>query len=280
MRDFNTCVMGQPMDAYALESLVIVQNYHELKSSRSGRLRVEATDEAIHFPSEAAGLWSSRGLAFLLLIAAAPVILVLILLVRLTSRGPGIYKQRRVGYRGRPFTLYKLRTMCCDAEARTGPVWASPYDSRVTPLGRFLRHTHLDELPQLLNVVRGEMAFVGPRPERPEIVRKLVAAIPGYELRLQVPAGITGLAQIVTTADYDLESARRKLSYDLAYIEARRRVKFLDLRIIAGTLLGLAQVGRANVTRWLGLHHLEPVDLRHADLQYVQQQSETRTRAA
>jgi len=159
-----------------------------------------------------------RCMAAILLVPALPVIGLLVLLVRLTSRGPGIYRQVRVGKDGRLFTMYKIRSMAADAEVRSGAVWARKRDPRVTGLGRFLRALHLDELPQLFNVLRGEMSLVGPRPERPEFVEMLSARIPGYCDRLAVPPGITGLAQLNLPPDTDLNSVRRKLFLDLEYV--------------------------------------------------------------
>src|SRR5436309_4342717 len=122
-------------------------------------------------------------LAFAIAVVAVPVALVPMLLVRFTSRGPAIYTQKRVGYAGRPFTIYKVRTMIHNCESLTGPRWCVPGDPRVTPVGSVLRKLHLDELPQLINVLRGDMSLVGPRPERPEFVTKLAREIPHYHAR-------------------------------------------------------------------------------------------------
>ncbi len=168
-----------------------------------------------------------------LLIASAPVVLLAALLVKLTSRGPAFYSQTRLGKDGKPYTIYKLRTMVHNCEFFSGPRWATAHDPRVTPLGRFLRDSHIDEFPQLLNVVRGEMSLVGPRPERPEFVPQLEKAIPRYRERLLVRPGITGLAQIQLPADTDLDSVRRKLRYDLYYI--RHQGPWLDLAILLAT---------------------------------------------
>lgn len=175
----------------------------------------------------------SRILAILLCIPLLPVIGILYVLVRLTSRGPGFYSQVRLGQGGRRFEIYKLRSMKIDAESVTGPVWATKNDPRTTWLGKYLRRYHLDELPQIFNVVKGEMNFVGPRPERPEIAAELVERIPGYLDRLAVRPGITGMAQIHLPPDSSLDSVRKKLSYDLAYIN--RASLLLDLRIILAT---------------------------------------------
>ncbi|MHB0954815.1 MAG: sugar transferase [Pirellulaceae bacterium] len=187
--------------------------------------------------------WKSipdRIAAALLLIPGLPIIGLLIIAVRLTSRGPGIFRQVRTGKNGKPFVMYKIRTMVCDAEAGTGAVWAKRHDPRVTGLGKVLRKLHLDEFPQLFNVLRGEMTFVGPRPERPEFVTVLSEALPGYQNRLTVLPGVTGLAQINLPPDSDLESVRRKLALDLAYIEEAGA--WLDTRMFFctfGRVLGL-----------------------------------------
>ncbi len=166
------------------------------------------------------------------LFVAAPVIMLLGIIVRLTSRGPALYTQERVGKGGKVFRIYKLRTMRTDAEA-DGPVWAKEADPRVTPVGKFLRKTHLDELPQLWNVLRGDMSLVGPRPERPCFVEKLRANVPLYAARLAVKPGITGLAQVKHGYDRTIEDVQVKLGYDLEYI--KRACLLLDLHILALT---------------------------------------------
>jgi lipopolysaccharide/colanic/teichoic acid biosynthesis glycosyltransferase len=189
-----------------------------------------------------------RALAAALLVPALPLIGILVVLIRLSSRGPGIFRQVRVGLHGRRFMMYKLRTMRCDAEAATGPVWAQENDPRVTRLGRVLRRLHLDELPQLFNALKGEMALVGPRPERPEFVQRLAREIPGYLDRLAVRPGITGLAQINLPPDANLASVRRKLILDLEYVQHANAL--FDLRIIAVTGLRLFHL-RTSTALWL-----------------------------
>ena len=169
------------------------------------------------------------------------------ILVKLNSRGPVFYQQQRVGLNhrygdrrkinlevdhdrrtgerrkqdlfGRPFMVYKFRTMYADAESRTGAVWASKDDPRITSVGRILRFTHVDEMPQFFNVLCGEMSMVGPRPERPQIMPKIVKKIPKFPERLQVKPGITGIAQIVCGYDVSIEDVRKKLHYDLVYVQ-------------------------------------------------------------
>jgi lipopolysaccharide/colanic/teichoic acid biosynthesis glycosyltransferase len=172
-------------------------------------------------------------LAAALLVIAAPLLIVAMTAVRVTSRGPAIYTQARLGRFGRTFTLFKVRTMCHDAESLTGPRWSLPGDPRVTPVGHVLRMLHIDELPQLWNVLRGEMSLVGPRPERPEIAAELREEIIGYDRRLVVKPGLTGFAQIHLPPDETVESVRRKLVYDLFYI--RRFGLAFDLYILVCT---------------------------------------------
>ncbi len=172
-------------------------------------------------------------LAAVLLVLAAPVMAVGAILVKLTSRGPALYRQVRMGQGGRHFTLFKLRTMRQDAEAATGPVWSTENDPRITPLGHLLRRTHIDEFPQLWNVLRGEMSLVGPRPERPEFVARLDWEVPWYRERLNVRPGITGLAQMCLPADASIDSVRRKVVYDLYYV--RYVTPGLDIKLMCLT---------------------------------------------
>ena len=172
------------------------------------------------------------GVALLLLVPAAPFILLGALLVKLTSRGPAFYAQTRLGWGGRPFRIYKLRTMVVDSE-KHGPRWSLPGDPRITAVGRLLRKTHIDELPQLWNVLRGDMSLVGPRPERPEFVPSLEQAIPRYRERMVIRPGLTGLAQVQLPPDTDLNSVRRKLACDLFYV--RHAGLWLDLRLLVTT---------------------------------------------
>ncbi|AMV29484.1 UDP-N-acetylgalactosamine-undecaprenyl-phosphate N-acetylgalactosaminephosphotransferase [Gemmata sp. SH-PL17] len=173
--------------------------------------------------------------AALMLAPALPVILACVALVRLTSPGPALYTQSRVGRGGRVFTLYKIRTMHHDCERLTGPQWSTPGDARVTPVGRVMRKLHLDELPQLFNVLKGEMSLVGPRPERPEIVKKLREAVAGYDRRHAVKPGITGFAQIHLPPDSCIRSVRNKVAYDRFYI--RSRSLGMELFILGATAL-------------------------------------------
>jgi exopolysaccharide biosynthesis polyprenyl glycosylphosphotransferase len=173
--------------------------------------------------------------SFVGLLVALPVMLVIATAVKLSSAGPIFYHQRRVGLHGHIFTVHKFRSMKQDAEAKTGPVWASKQgDPRVTAIGRMLRRSRLDELPQLWNVLKGDMSLVGPRPERPEFVQELTRNIPFYVQRHVVRPGLTGWAQVRYTYGASEEDAIEKLQYDLFYIKHMSLP--LDLFIIFDTL--------------------------------------------
>jgi sugar transferase (PEP-CTERM system associated) len=171
--------------------------------------------------------------SLLLLIATLPVMALTAALIRLDSPGPVLYRQRRVGLQGRVFTLLKFRSMRQDAEVR-GPAWAAQRDPRVTRIGAFIRRARIDELPQLINVLKGEMGFVGPRPERPHFVDQLAEVIPFYRDRACVKPGITGWAQVNYPYGASIEDARQKLSYDLYYVKHRNL--FLDVLILFATV--------------------------------------------
>jgi exopolysaccharide biosynthesis polyprenyl glycosylphosphotransferase len=153
------------------------------------------------------------------MLVTLPIMGLTAVLVRATSPGPALFRQTRVGLGGSTFTLFKFRSMYQDAEARTGAVWATRDDPRITPLGRWLRRLRLDELPQLFNVIRGEMSVVGPRPERPEFVEVLQERIPFYVQRHCIKPGITGWAQINHKYGDTIEDSLKKLEYDLYYIK-------------------------------------------------------------
>jgi lipopolysaccharide/colanic/teichoic acid biosynthesis glycosyltransferase len=197
--------------------------------------------------------------ALIALIVMLPVMILIGVAIVLDSPGPIFYTQERVGVNrrrlpppalngkerrrrssfGRTFKIIKFRSMVSDAERGTGVVWAVKGDPRVTRVGRLLRRSHLDELPQLLNVLLGHMSIVGPRPERPEIVDRLVRLIPGYEQRFSVLPGITGLAQVEYCYDHNLHTAARKLQFDLYYIQYSGLL--LDLKLMAATTLVMAR---------------------------------------
>jgi lipopolysaccharide/colanic/teichoic acid biosynthesis glycosyltransferase len=194
-------------------------------------------------------------IALAVALVAVPVALMAMLVVRLTSRGPAIYTQKRVGYAGRPFTIYKIRTMIHNCESLTGPRWCVPDDPRVTGVGGVLRRLHIDELPQLWNVLKGDMSLVGPRPERPEFVTRLARKIPHYEARHAVLPGITGLAQLFLPPDTEVAHVERKLVFDLDY--ARRQGLVLDLRILLCTALKLVGLPVAVMRKMLPVRRLD-----------------------
>lgn len=220
------------------------------------RRRAESTTARIYggFKRTIDVLLSAIGLLVLL-----PVFAILAVLIKLDSRGSVFYAQERIGMNrrrsrktphtgnerrradsfGRPFKIYKLRTMVSDAEKHTGPVWASAQDSRITRLGNFLRKTRLDETPQLWNVLLGDMSLVGPRPERPSFVRSFAETIPDYAKRCQALPGITGLAQVKSHYDTSIDTVNRKLQYDLYYVRHGRLL--LDLKIMAATVKVMAR---------------------------------------
>jgi lipopolysaccharide/colanic/teichoic acid biosynthesis glycosyltransferase len=207
----------------------------------SQRMRAQATKsrvEEVPVPVTAY-LWIKRivdiVLATVLAILLAPVVAVMAIIVAITSRGPAFYTQVRLGRLGKPFVIWKLRTMQHNCEDETGAKWSGPGDQRVTPIGRVLRKLHIDEFPQLWNVLRGEMSLVGPRPERPEFFPVLSAEIPHYSRRLLVKPGVTGLAQVYLPPDEDVADVRRKQIHDLYYIGAIGA--WLDMRILIATTL-------------------------------------------
>jgi lipopolysaccharide/colanic/teichoic acid biosynthesis glycosyltransferase len=201
--------------------------------------------------SERMGRVVNLVVAVVALVVLSPVMLLVALAIKLTSRGPIFYRQTRVGldrrsrrhssherrrhdHGGKVFEMYKFRTMRADAEIDGRAVWAQKGDPRVTPIGRILRRTRIDELPQLYNVIRGEMNIVGPRPERPTIFARLRADIPEYHMRQRVKPGITGWAQINQAYDACVDDVRRKVRYDLEYLQRQGLVE--DLRIMSLTV--------------------------------------------
>jgi lipopolysaccharide/colanic/teichoic acid biosynthesis glycosyltransferase len=225
-----------------------------VKMSATGRSQQPVPSKLVAPPSNyfRKKVWPVKMIGALMLVVASPAILFLIILVRLTSAGPGLYRQARTGRNGVTFWMYKIRTMYNDAEAVSGPVWCKPGDSRITPIGKILRLLHLDELPQLINVARGEMDLIGPRPERPEIVSQLARVIPNYYARLRILPGVTGLAQINLPPDESTECVRRKLMLDCAYIcEA---TLLLDVRILACTFLRMFGIRHGRAATWLGVN--------------------------
>jgi len=182
-----------------------------------------------------------RVLAVVGLVIFLPLLALLAVTIKLTSSGPVFFVQKRVGKDGRAFGIIKLRTMVIDAEQATGPIWAQENDPRITPIGRFLRASHFDEVPQLLNVIRGEMSIVGPRPERPVFVDQFTNQIPNYEARHTVKPGITGLAQVYHHYDETVRDVKRKLGYDLLYV--KKMCLMVDIAILFLTLRRLTGKG-------------------------------------
>lgn len=218
--------------------------------------------------------------ASLCLILALPLLMIIPILIKLDSPGPVFYKQVRTGlnrrrrshhtvsigvangrahvdrrrdnFYGKPFVIYKFRTMEDGAERRSGAVWAMQDDPRITSVGRWLRRLHLDEIPQFWNVLRGEMSLVGPRPERPEIIRNIVVEIPEYPDRLKVKPGITGPAQICLGYDSSLDDVRRKVRLDLLYVS--NPTFRLQLRVLALTLFKIFSAASTIDARLIDLH--------------------------
>jgi lipopolysaccharide/colanic/teichoic acid biosynthesis glycosyltransferase len=195
-------------------------------------------------------------LAALILVLSLPVLVVAAVMVKLTSRGPAIYTQARLGLGGKVFTIYKIRTMYLDSEQHCGPRWSAPGDPRVTAVGRVFRWCHVDELPQLVNILAGQMSLIGPRPERPEFLNQLERALPDYRRRLTVRPGLTGLAQVQQPPDTDISSVRRKLNYDLYYVQSINL--WLDFRVMLATVLKCLGVSFVWIGRILQLPDPNP----------------------
>lgn len=172
--------------------------------------------------------------AILGIILTSPLSLLAVLIIKLSSKGPIIYRQTRMGLNGKFFEIYKFRTMKVDAEKHTGPVWAQKNDNRLIPGGRLLRKTRIDELPQFFNILQGDMSLIGPRPERPIFVNELKSQICDYEKRMNVKPGITGLAQVWHKYDETIADVRKKIKYDLLYI--KKMCFWTDMRILFRTV--------------------------------------------
>jgi sugar transferase (PEP-CTERM system associated) len=221
---------------------VIIENFSALLERLSGKLQLDGLNPSTIIFTEGFHMNATQQLfrrllsfavSFIALLICLPFLPLIILAVRLSSPGPILFSQTRVGQRGHLFTAYKFRTMLENAEAK-GAVWATKDDPRVTRIGRIMRSTRIDEIPQLWNVLRGEMAFVGPRPERPEFVQWLSKEIPFYDLRHMIRPGITGWAQVRYRYGASLEETKRKLEYDLYYV--KHQSIGLDLLIMFETI--------------------------------------------
>jgi exopolysaccharide biosynthesis polyprenyl glycosylphosphotransferase len=226
------CAKAGSLPAMSLLELrrrgVRVEDAVELYQALTGRVPVEvidATDMAfgkgLRLSPFAIAVSRHFGMliAITLIVLLSPALLVIVLLIRLESRGSMFYQQERVGLHGKPFQIFKFRSMYVDAEAQSGPVWAKEKDPRVTRVGRVLRTLRLDEIPQLWNVFRGEMCLVGPRPERPHFTARLGECLPYYDVRHSVPPGITGWAQVCADYGSSVEESKAKLEYDLFYLQ-------------------------------------------------------------
>ncbi|WP_229735366.1 sugar transferase [Halobacillus andaensis] len=224
--DFNDLLLGNGVSRQIDDVLIYSHNTVELSACEKFMKR--AFDLTI---------------ASLLLIISSPVFLFLYVLIPLHSKGPALYKQERLGYKAQPYYIYKFRSMVQDAELNTGPVLASEKDPRITSVGKVIRAMRLDELPQLLNVLKGEMSLIGPRPERDYFVEQFKEEIPEYEYRFNVKPGITGLAQIYSNYTTEVEN---KLRYDLIY--ARQYTLSMDLKILFQTLLVMVNHKQAKGT--------------------------------
>jgi exopolysaccharide biosynthesis polyprenyl glycosylphosphotransferase len=232
--------MTQPAQAFAMATATATTGH---RSSNTATAGMNMLANALSFVSGVADptrtitedMRRLRDIAgsLLLLVLTLPVMLVAACLIKLESPGPALFRQERVGLFGQVFTLFKFRSMRVDAEA-DGPCWAAKRDHRITRIGKFIRACRIDELPQLVNVLRGEMSLVGPRPERPYFIEKLTPLIPGYHQRTRILPGITGLAQVSYQYGASVEDARAKHTYDVYYL--RNQTMLLDLRILLATV--------------------------------------------
>ncbi len=200
-----------------------------------GEQLMELVPDRMSFLQKLAKHSMDKSVSLLVMVCGLPVWLAVSLAIVIDSRGPVFYRQERVGRGGRTFRIFKFRSMVRDAERTTGPVWAERDDPRVTRIGGFLRRTRLDEIPQIINVLLGEMSIVGPRPERPSFVEELRRIYPFYDKRLTVKPGITGWAQVKLEYDTSLEDVAEKLKLDFYYME--NMSIFLDLEILARTIV-------------------------------------------
>lgn len=226
-----------------LGSGIEVMDLAKFAEQISGKIPIQAVDESWfieycgHQESRSYDVIKNlidRSVAMILMILLIPVAIILLPILLIVHGRPVFFKQVRTGLNNKPFTLYKLRTMVIDAE-KNGAQWAKPGDARITPLGKILRKTRLDELPQLINILKGEMSLVGPRPERPEIIEKQLAPhIPYYALRHLVKPGVTGWAQVTFRYGFSQEDSKEKLQYDLFYV--KNRSIWLDVLVIIKTI--------------------------------------------
>lgn len=224
-------------------SLKLLPDFHQLVSGLNktnqifGLPLIEISPDVMPFWEKVMKRLIDIVVSVVTLILFLPLFLLIYIVIKLDSEGPGLYSQKRVGKNGRNFTIYKFRTMQNDAENETGPTWAQEDDPRVTSVGKWLRKMRLDELPQILNVLKGEMSLVGPRPERPFFVEKFKKDIPMYSRRLRVKPGITGWAQVKWKYDSSLDDVMEKTKYDLFYVE--NMSLRMDFKILINTLFSI-----------------------------------------
>ncbi|MDZ7806363.1 MAG: sugar transferase [Gracilimonas sp.] len=222
-------------------SLKLLPDFHQVVSGLSktnqifGMPLIEVSPEPMQLWEQVAKRSIDVIMSITVLTLTFPFLLIIVLLIRLTSDGQAIYKQTRVGRNGKPFTMYKFRTMQDNAEKNSGPQWASKDDPRVTPIGKLLRRLRIDEIPQFINVLKGDMSLVGPRPERPHFVEQFSIEVPLYSRRLRVRPGITGWAQVKWKYDASMDDVREKTKYDLFYIE-NASLK-MDAKILINTIM-------------------------------------------
>ena len=225
---------GEGVKVKVVPDLFDVVAGHVHSTQIMGQPLMEILPERLSFWQKIVKVFIDYFISIFVLLIGLPLWMVLAILTKLDSKGPVFYRQERVGKGGRIFKVFKFRSMINDAEKRSGPIWAGKNDSRVTRIGRFLRKSRMDEIPQLINVIKGEMSIVGPRPERPVFVEELRKMYPFYQKRLTIKPGLTGWAQVKLEYDTDMESVANKLRYDFFYIE--NQSIFLDIEILARTL--------------------------------------------
>lgn len=225
---------GEGIKVKVVPDLFDVVAGHVHSTQIMGQPFMEILPERLSFWQKIVKIFIDYFISIFVLLIGLPLWMVLAAVIKLDSKGPLFYRQERVGKGGKIFSVFKFRSMVNDAEESSGPVWAGKNDSRVTRFGKYLRKSRMDEIPQLLNVIRGEMSIVGPRPERPVFVEELRKMYPFYQKRLTIKPGLTGWAQVKLEYDVDMESVANKLRYDFFYIE--NQSIFLDLEILARTL--------------------------------------------
>ena len=225
---------GEGIKVKIVPDLFDVVAGHVHSTQIMGQPFMEIMPERLSFWQKIVKVFIDYFISIFVLLIGFPLWIALALLIKLDSKGPVFYRQERVGKGGKLFKVFKFRSMVNNAEIRSGPIWAGKNDSRVTRIGKNLRKSRMDEIPQLINVIKGEMSIVGPRPERPVFVEELRKMYPFYQKRLTIKPGLTGWAQVKLEYDTDMESVANKLRYDFFYIE--NQSIFLDLEILARTL--------------------------------------------